>query len=83
MTVPRSLFIAAILGAAVCAGAAHAASGHDPPRPDKADKPIVRDKPAEKKADRPASDLVTCRRDATNLHGPERARFMTQCIRKR
>ena len=29
------------------------------------------------------SDLVTCKRDADGMRGPERSRFMTQCLRER
>jgi hypothetical protein len=77
------IIIAAILGIAVCAGAAHAASAQDAAKSDHAAPTVERDKPAGKKAEKPWSDVTSCRRDAVKLHGPERARFMTQCIRKR
>lgn len=38
--------------------------------------PKERRKPAE-------TDTVSCRRDAHGLHGPERATFMTECLRTR
>ena len=32
---------------------------------------------------RGSDDLSTCKRDADGMHGPERSRFMTQCLRER
>ena len=45
----------------------------------------ARDKPEESQTKREVktSDTSSCRRDARGLTGPERARFMTECIKKR
>jgi hypothetical protein len=32
---------------------------------------------------RTGDDLDSCRRDADGMRGPERSRFMTQCLRER
>ena len=32
---------------------------------------------------RAGDDLETCRRDADGMRGPERSRFMTQCLKER
>ena len=44
------------------------------------------DRQKSKDARRPArvgDDLETCRRDADGMRGPERSRFMTQCLKER
>ena len=33
--------------------------------------------------DRAGGDLASCKRDADGMRGPERSRFMTQCLRER
>ncbi len=37
----------------------------------------------ESEGDSKIADTDSCRRDARGLQGPERARFMTDCIKKR
>ncbi|MDB5862693.1 MAG: hypothetical protein JWO70_499 [Betaproteobacteria bacterium] len=37
----------------------------------------------ERKGARTGDDLESCRRDADGMRGPERSRFMTQCLRER
>ena len=32
---------------------------------------------------RAGDDLTTCKRDADGMRGPERSRFMTQCLKER
>jgi hypothetical protein len=34
-------------------------------------------------AERIGDDLASCKRDADGMRGPERSRFMTQCLRER
>jgi hypothetical protein len=36
-----------------------------------------------KAADKAPNDLVSCKRDADGMRGPERSRFMTACLRER
>jgi hypothetical protein len=38
---------------------------------------------AKKKSEDKGRDLDSCRRDARGLDGPERARFMTECLKTR
>ena len=33
--------------------------------------------------ERGGSDLASCKRDADGMRGPERSRFMTQCLKER
>lgn len=63
---------------------AHAASDRDASKSNRAEKRAV-EKEAPKKADErnPTSDTESCRRDAQGMHGPARANFMTECLRKR
>jgi hypothetical protein len=39
--------------------------------------------PAQPKDQRPGSDLESCKRDADGMKGPERSRFMTECLKQR
>ena len=41
-----------------------------------------RDKDTPRRA-RTGDDLESCKRDADGMRGPERSRFMTQCLRER
>lgn len=61
---------------ALSLGAAHAASNDEKAVTPKAEE-------AQPKAEKKTMDTDTCRRDAKGMHGPDRARFMTDCIRKR
>ena len=36
-----------------------------------------------RKPERAGADLESCKRDADGMRGPERSRFMTQCLRER
>jgi hypothetical protein len=42
--------------------------------------PAARDAPRSARA---GDDLESCRRDADGMRGPERSRFMTQCLKER
>ena len=42
-----------------------------------------RNKADKASAERPADDLVTCKRDADGMRGPKRSRFMTECLKER
>jgi hypothetical protein len=37
----------------------------------------------EKREERTGDDLASCKRDADGKRGPERSRYMTQCLRER
>jgi hypothetical protein len=83
------LLMLMMLAAAVCLGPAQAASdGAGDAAKNAAAKAreipneIHKAVPKTPERDRP-DDLVSCKRDAGGMHGPERARFMTECIRKR
>ena len=36
-----------------------------------------------RESERVGDDLASCKRDADGMRGPERSRFMTQCLRER
>jgi hypothetical protein len=77
----RTLAAASLLGLATCVNAGQPAPQSEA-RGDHADK--AADQPSgKKKGDGKARDLDSCRRDARGLEGPERARFMTECLRTR
>lgn len=82
----KTILTAAIFGASLCLNPAQAAEGGGEPveRESKATA-VEHDKGdrARKKDERRPDDLESCKRDATDLHGPERARFMTDCLRER
>ena len=40
-------------------------------------------KPEKRNEERTGDDLASCKRDADGMRGPERSRFMTQCLRER
>ena len=40
-------------------------------------------KPDKREGERVGDDLASCKRDADGMRGPERSRFMTQCLRER
>ena len=67
----------------------HAASDRDESKAERADSKAERteekavQEDAQKKRDAPTCDTDSCRRDAQGMHGPERAKFMTECLRKR
>ena len=42
-----------------------------------------KDTPKKRAAQNPTSDTDACRREAQGMHGPERGRFMTDCLKKR
>ena len=44
--------------------------------------PAAKDEPKKSGARKPTSDTDACRRDAQGMHGPERARFMTDCLKR-
>jgi len=78
------MFRAAALALCLAHAPAYAASESEGSKPEP-----VESKSADKDADRKdrvpkgASDTASCRRDAHGLSGPERARFMTSCLRER
>jgi hypothetical protein len=63
---------------------AYSAEEHDSAKPEQTENRAA-DKAAPKEPRKPqaATDTVSCRRDAQGLHGPERATFMTECLRTR
>lgn len=83
----RLTFAALLLGAGMCLTPAYAsvsdavrdAAKDAAARTREVDKPPAPGKPPQGGPD----DLVTCKRDAADMHGPERSRYMTECIRKR
>jgi hypothetical protein len=77
----RTLLAAGMLGFASCVSAAEPAPEADTQN-DQADKGTDQQS-TKKKGDRKGRDLDSCRRDARGLEGPERARFMTECLRSR
>ena len=40
-------------------------------------------KPEKRTEERTGDDLASCKRDADGKRGPERSRYMTQCLRER
>jgi hypothetical protein len=77
----RALIAAVVLGTAMCTSAADRPD-EAPPR-ESADKESAEQPATKKRGDAKGRDLSSCRRDAKGLHGPERARFMTECLRNR
>jgi hypothetical protein len=46
--------------------------------------PVERgEKKDERAQERTGDDLASCKRDADGMRGPERSRFMTQCLKER
>lgn len=81
----KYILTASIFGASLCLNPAQAVEGGGEPAERESEKTAERDKRerAGKKGERRLGDLESCKRDATDLHGPERARFMTECLRER
>ena len=75
------MVLASLLGLATGVSAGQADSPHDAPG-DQADKAVDQHS-GKKKANPKTRDLDSCRRDARGLEGPERSRFMTECLRTR
>jgi hypothetical protein len=72
---------AAVLLTPIAAHAAdHDGEGKGPRGANKDADPGARDAP---KGARTGDDLESCRRDADGMRGPERSRFMTQCLKDR
>ena len=82
----KYILTASIFGASLCLNPAQAVEGGGEPAERESEKTAAehdkRDR-AGKKDERRPDDLESCKRDATELHGPERARFMTECLRER
>jgi hypothetical protein len=80
------IFAAAGLAASLSLSFPHAygAEDREGPKPEQAEERAT-DKAAPKERRKPqaATDTVSCRRDAQGLHGPERATFMTECLKTR
>lgn len=77
----KSILTAAMFGAGLCVNPAQAGeAGEQAGR--ESGKAAAPDKAAKKNEQR-ANDLVSCKRDAADLHGPERGSFMTKCLRRR
>ena len=77
----RAVIAAVVLGTAMCTSAAERPD-EAPPR-ESADREPAEQPATKKRDDAKGRDLTSCRRDAKGLHGPERARFMTECLRER
>lgn len=72
----RSFFWSVITGLAV----AVAASAADTPKKGPPDERPQASQPGKKP--RPPDDLDTCKQQAHGLHGRERSRFMTKCLKE-
>jgi hypothetical protein len=77
----RTLLAAGMLMFATCLGAAEFVPETDT-RNDQADRGTD-PQSTKKKGDGKGRDLDSCKRGARGLDGPERARFMTECLRSR
>jgi hypothetical protein len=77
----RSLLAVTALGLATCVCAAQPGAESDARGSDSG---RAADPQGEKKrGEDKGRDLDSCRRDARGLDGPERARFMTECLKTR
>jgi hypothetical protein len=78
---------AALLLSALFAGPCGAAEKSDDktaPATEKREEPRDEPRPESRdKAVRTGDDLESCKRDADGMKGPERSRFMTECLRER
>lgn len=78
------MFGGAALAVCLAFAPAYAASDGDDAKSERAEeKAAEKDAPNKDRVPKGASDTASCRRDAKGLHGPERARFMTECLRER
>jgi hypothetical protein len=77
----RTCLAAGLFALVACVNAGEPPTGGQP-REDHADR-AAEQQSAKKKSDNKGRDLDSCRRDARGLDGPERARFMTECLRTR
>ena len=80
----RKLFAVSLLAVSCGSGSAYAVESEDT----KAERTEAQDQSrkdtAEKKRPiRTRDDLDSCKRDAEGMKGPERARFLTECLRER
>ena len=75
----KTLLNTALIAAALAFGPAHASTEDEKPSSPQSEKSEQTQPKGEKKV----MDTDSCRRDAKGLHGPERARFMTECLKKR
>ena len=79
----KYILTASIFGASLCLNPAQAVEGGGEQAERESEKAAAEREKAPKKDERRPNDLASCKRDATDLHGPERARFMTECLRRR
>lgn len=77
----RAFVAVTIAGLATCVSAGQPATESDA-RSSDADRAADQQSAKKKSADK-GRDLDSCRRDARGLDGPERARFMTECLKTR
>lgn len=81
MTRKSKYLLAAIFGAGLCLNGAQAVEGGE--QAERQSKKAAAHDKAAKKSERRPNDFASCKRDAADLHGPERGRFMTECLRRR
>lgn len=82
------LLSALTLGALIAFGSAHAAdegrkAEPAPEKSDRAAQKAERRAAPQKEPGRTQNELDTCKQDARGKDGPERARFMTKCLKDR
>ena len=77
-----NVFATAALGIALCVGSAHAVEAEDT-KSERADEQPRKNGAAKKRTGKTRDDLDSCKRDAEGMKGPERARFLTECLRER
>src|SRR5688572_11208380 len=84
----RTIFAAAAIAASLALPlslpSAYGADDREGSKPEQAEERTAeKAAPKERRKPQAATDTVSCRRDAQGLHGPERATFMTECLRTR
>ena len=80
----RKLFTAGALVLSCVFASAHAVEAEETKSERAEEEQSRKDDAEEKKRPfRTRDDLDSCKRDAEGLKGPERARFMTECLRER
>ena len=78
----RKIVTASVLG--LCLGFANAyAVETEESKSERAEEQSRKDTAEKKRPKRTRDDLDTCKRDAEGLKGPERSRFLTECLRDR
>ena len=77
-----NIFAAAALGVSLCIGGALAVESEET-KSERTEEQSRKDGAEKKRPNRTRDDLDSCKRDAEGMKGPERARFMTECLRER